>query len=246
MAKSPAFQCYPKDYLTDENVLVMTLEEEGAYWRLMLSEWVEESLPTEMIKLAKICRISEKKMKKIWENLKNCFEFRSDGRLIHPRLQKERNKQETNRANKTKAANARWSEKPDAGAMQVQCRDDADAMQMECSSVASSSAISISSADNKEPPNFLLEKKRLSPETIAALKADPRWSGIDVDFEVEKMRHYYAEKGKTITWVNVLTWMGNARDDLDAKAKTNGASDIPYATPKSIAEQRAKDNARWE
>jgi hypothetical protein len=33
--KSPAFQFYPKDFLTDENVRVMSLQERGAYITLL-------------------------------------------------------------------------------------------------------------------------------------------------------------------------------------------------------------------
>lgn len=42
--KSPAFQFYPKDFLTDINVISMSLEERGAYITLLCYDWLEDGL----------------------------------------------------------------------------------------------------------------------------------------------------------------------------------------------------------
>ena len=56
LKKSPAFQWYPRDYMADALVVSMTLEQEGAYRRLMDVCWLEAGLPTtteELWRLAK-------------------------------------------------------------------------------------------------------------------------------------------------------------------------------------------------
>ena len=55
MKKSPAFQFYPKDFMSDEKQAVMELAEVGAYIRLICVCWEEGSIPRDMKRLAKLC-----------------------------------------------------------------------------------------------------------------------------------------------------------------------------------------------
>lgn len=91
--RSPAFQFYPKDFLTDENVDVMTLEQRGAYITLLSKCWIEGSLPMDQTKLKAMCN-HPSNWNSIWESLTPCFIENGQGRLINPRLEKERKKQE--------------------------------------------------------------------------------------------------------------------------------------------------------
>lgn len=116
--KSPAFQRYPKDYLGDELVMRMTLEEEGAYNRLMDFAWLEGSIPADMRGLAALCKnVSLKKMTAIWETIGCKFAAHPDlpGRLIHKRLERERDKQkvwsEKSREGGKRSAEKRWGTK---------------------------------------------------------------------------------------------------------------------------------------
>jgi uncharacterized protein YdaU (DUF1376 family) len=86
--KAPAFQFYVRDYETDENVKMMDLEHEGAYLRLMCNQWMEGSIPSDMGALAKICRISTVKMRRLWPLLEPCFHVseENEGRLVNLRL----------------------------------------------------------------------------------------------------------------------------------------------------------------
>lgn len=113
--KSPAYQRYSKDYLGDENVVVMTLEEEGAYNRLMDFCWLEGSIPADMRDLAAMCKnVSAKKMQAMWKRIGRCFDPHpaEADRLIHPRLEEERAKQEEWRGQQSTAgkigAAKRW------------------------------------------------------------------------------------------------------------------------------------------
>lgn len=86
--KSPAFQMYPADYLSDIKVQAMTLEEEGAYNRLMQYCWREVVLPDDHVVLASLCKgVSPSDL------VLSCFVRTADG-LRHKRLDEERVKQE--------------------------------------------------------------------------------------------------------------------------------------------------------
>lgn len=93
---SPAFQFYPKDFLTDVKQIAMSLAEVGAYWRLCCHCWLEGSLPTEPKKLARLCGATSRQLNEMWPAIGQCFVER-DGVLVHKRLEREREKQETYR-----------------------------------------------------------------------------------------------------------------------------------------------------
>ena len=105
MAKenSPAFQFYPREFEGDENVKVMNLEEVGAYVRLMCTCWTEGSIPDDMERLARMLNVTKRKMEKLWPILEPCFQPGKDGRLVNPRLERERDKQRRYREKKSKA-----------------------------------------------------------------------------------------------------------------------------------------------
>ena len=103
--KSPAFQFYPKDFLTDQNVLVMSLAERGAYITLLCLCWSDGSLPADVSKLARLIGLVPSALKKLWPAIEICFRPHplDQDRLIHPRLERERAKQETHRLLKVNA-----------------------------------------------------------------------------------------------------------------------------------------------
>jgi uncharacterized protein YdaU (DUF1376 family) len=95
--KSPAFQFYPADYLADAKVQLMTLEEEGAYIRLLCYCWREGHLPNEDVALSRLAKgLPKSRMTRV----KACFvtERNNPEFLVHPRLIAERDKQESYRA----------------------------------------------------------------------------------------------------------------------------------------------------
>lgn len=113
MAKetSPAFQFYPKEFLADGNVSGMSLSERGAYITLICICWNDGSLPVAHDRLANMVGLPVRQFHKLWPALRACFK-EQDGRLIHPRLEREREKQEQFRRRQSdKGANgaaARW------------------------------------------------------------------------------------------------------------------------------------------
>ena len=99
MAKSPAFQFYPKDWLSDELVRRMSHTEKGIYIDLLSVCWVEQSLPADTEHLAQIIGMTPQRFLKLWTHsvLQQCFFVNGDGRLHHKRLDAERQKQENYR-----------------------------------------------------------------------------------------------------------------------------------------------------
>ncbi len=105
--KSPAFQFYPKEWLSSPKILLMTPAQEGAYIRLLGYCWDDEdcSLPDDDAILAVMSRLNEGWFKGGSTMVKRCFISHPDkvGFLTNKRLLAERKKQEI------------WREKSRAG-----------------------------------------------------------------------------------------------------------------------------------
>ncbi len=86
----------------------MSLAEAGAYIRLISVCWLDGSLPGETKLLARLCGATSRQMLEMWPAIGRCFHPTSDGRLTHPRLDKEREKQAVFSRRQTDAADARW------------------------------------------------------------------------------------------------------------------------------------------
>lgn len=93
--KSPAFQWYPADYLGSQRVQLMTLEEEGAYRRLLDYCWLHGSIPADISLLARL--IGKGASTTLATTVSTMFQPKGD-RLVHDRLDSERRKQEQWRA----------------------------------------------------------------------------------------------------------------------------------------------------
>lgn len=117
MSKAPAFQFYPADFLADENVKLMTNQEIGCYWKLSCYCWIEGSIPSDLRKMAKLCEEDGSAMAQLWQAICKCFvpHPTEPERLVHPRLEKEREKQELNRRERSesgkKGAKSLWNKK---------------------------------------------------------------------------------------------------------------------------------------
>lgn len=110
--QSPAFMFYVKDYESDENVKGMSLEQEGAYLRLLLHGWLHGSIPEDVPTIAKICRVPRAKMARLWNGIRPCWKPAGNGRLKNKRQERERRKQKEYRQGKAEAglkgAQKRW------------------------------------------------------------------------------------------------------------------------------------------
>ncbi|CAB4216076.1 Protein of unknown function DUF1376, partial [uncultured Caudovirales phage] len=114
MNKSPAFQFYAAEFLADENVVMMSNQEVGCYIKLMAYCWREGSIPSDIPKIGKLCGEDGLVMAQLWLSIGCCFSSASTSdRLIHKRLENEREKQEKYRAERSesgkKGAKAKWN-----------------------------------------------------------------------------------------------------------------------------------------
>ena len=112
--KSPAFQFYPADFLSDEHVVLMSNQEIGCYIKLMCYCWREGSIPADIGRISRLCGEDVTAMAELWLAIGSCFASANGdpARLIHPRLEKEREKQSEHKKERSesgkKGAEARW------------------------------------------------------------------------------------------------------------------------------------------
>lgn len=150
MAKSPAFQWYPKDILSSVRVAEMSLAEEGAYRRLIDFCWLNGSIPSDPIRASRV--VGKGCTREITEAVLPMFtpDPNDPTRLVHDRLEEERRRQEERSVKCSASANARWGGVKQgtvpSGNKQVKtptkaiCKRNANALQTECSSSSSSSS----------------------------------------------------------------------------------------------------------
>lgn len=101
MSKEPYFPLYVGDYFADTRHL--TIEQHGAYLLLLMTMWRHDgSLPNEEKKLARICSVSVKKFRAIWDEISELFDV-TDQKISHKRLIIERQKARTLREKRASA-----------------------------------------------------------------------------------------------------------------------------------------------
>ncbi len=97
MSKSPAFQFYPKEWLSSMDIMLMTPEQEGAYIRLLCICWESGdcSIPDDDKQLSMLSRLGEGWFKGSSTVVRNKFISHpyKPGFLTNERLLKEANKQ---------------------------------------------------------------------------------------------------------------------------------------------------------
>lgn len=117
MAEFPWFPCYPSDWLSSQTTQFMTLEQEGAFFRLLCFAWLDDAcaLPNSPKAMLKLCKgISEEEFKPILAAF-TPHPSKPDS-LHNPRLYKEwlacRERQAILQSRAQKGAEARWAVKP--------------------------------------------------------------------------------------------------------------------------------------
>jgi hypothetical protein len=102
--RAPAFQFYPKDFDTDENVRGMDDRQAGFYVRCLNHAWLNNGLPVDPVEILRLFNRPKSYLSTVWARVSQCFKLSEDGsRLINPRMEEERQKQ------------AEWREKSSEG-----------------------------------------------------------------------------------------------------------------------------------
>jgi uncharacterized protein YdaU (DUF1376 family) len=130
MAKAPAFQWYPKDCDTDENVRAMDDREFGFYMRCLNHAWLNGGLPADLNELARVIGRPKGYVEKVWARVGKCF-VEDAGRFWNVKQEGQRQTVREFKDSRRDAANARWEKdrecKRNARASDVQCSASADA-----------------------------------------------------------------------------------------------------------------------
>lgn len=85
----PWFSLWVDDFLGSETVSVCSNRALGCYVKLMCYQWKHKGLPTDLRKLAAICRENPHTFSKLWPEISEKFPEK-DGRFVNPRMEVER------------------------------------------------------------------------------------------------------------------------------------------------------------
>lgn len=114
--KRPWYPWYPGDFLADMADANFTLEEEGAYRRLLDHQWLHGSIPDEPELISKIIGSYRRdKSRRLWGKLKDKFPLsRGRGRWANAKLERVRDKQTASTTKLSEAGKAgakvRWGD----------------------------------------------------------------------------------------------------------------------------------------
>lgn len=115
---APSFQFYPSDFLASSKVDDMSMTERGIYITLLCKCWLDNGLPNDMRRLAKMVGMKQPQFERVWSNglVSECFHL-AGGKFHNKRLDIERQKQKANRQRQSDNAKAGWQKRGTAAAM---------------------------------------------------------------------------------------------------------------------------------
>lgn len=162
--KSPAFQFYPGDFLSDENVISMNCEERGIYITLLSICWIQGSIPADQTKILRLLPnpIPPSLPKIVMDRFTPLPE--KPDRLVNNRLEKERKKQSDFREKKSnsgkKGAESRWKKEQN---------NDGTAIVSPMAKNGSLSSSSSSSSSSPLKPSEISEKSQTKNQDLQPL-----------------------------------------------------------------------------
>lgn len=167
--KPPAFQFYPKDFLSDDAVALMTNEQIGCYVLLLSHAWLNPGgLPPAMSSLAKLARCTPARFERcVWDGIRDCFQQDGSGRWFNQKIERVRAEQQAFRAERSESgkqgAEARWGK-----AQPSKLNGSAIGEPLAKHSSASASA-SATAEDSPQPPAARgARSRRVSKRTVMA------------------------------------------------------------------------------
>lgn len=173
--KPPAFQFFPADWLSSQRVQMMTLEEEGAYIRLLCYCWSHGSIPDDPAKIARL--LGKSVSTDVVTNVQRMFTVRcnDDSALTHERLELERERQKQRKLQTADAGrksaqnrkNATKSQRESNGRSTSVATDVENPLQRE-SNPSSSSSTSVGEEVKKENPPPAVGEAPVKHETLLA------------------------------------------------------------------------------
>lgn len=105
MGKAPAFQFYPADWVMSTRTI--PVEARGVHIDLLAFAWTENGLPSSLDGLHSYIGLSQRKFQALWDtHLAHRWEEDDRGRLVNPRQEEEREKQQRWRDKSAKGGRA--------------------------------------------------------------------------------------------------------------------------------------------
>lgn len=238
MKASPAFQFYPADFLL--GTATMTVEEVGAYIRLLCVQWSQGGLPADDARLAMIAQCNVGAIASVKVKFRKC----PDGRLRNDRLEKVRASQDEYRRKQSENAGKRWHPDRNAETMPPHIPPDMpshepphippdmpEGMPNGCSSSSSSSLSSSSSSSSGKEDGSIESSpasKRVVPDKdfLDGLAKDLAYEGIDVAREHAKMIRWCEQHRKQPTRRRLVNWLNRIEVmKVPEKTKLRNGSD---------------------
>ncbi len=209
----PACPFYVADYLGSAKVMIMTLEQEGAYCRLLWYQWQDGSIPSDIASLARLCRVTPQVMRRVWTNVAPCFEpiEGKPGRLANLPMEVKRAEALAFRKRRAEAGakggKAKAELKPSSGnASDLPQANGEQAPSKSCPASSASSSASTEDrsleeiADAREPDLFADVREADFIEAEKARKPAREWPLIGVPFDLARMflAAWESAKGRTM------------------------------------------------
>jgi uncharacterized protein YdaU (DUF1376 family) len=188
MNKAPAFQWYPKDCDSDENVRLMDDTEFGFYVRCLNHAWLNEGLPGDVAMIARLFHKSAEDIDRIWGIVGKCFALRS-GRYVNPRQEQQREESRRYQEAQKAKADAMWKLKRS----QSNAAAYAPAQPQLCSASASASA-----SPRKEKPMTAKAAVDLIQSIQHPKPVKPKGPQISDNFQACWTRHHKHRKGESL------------------------------------------------
>lgn len=214
--KFPAMMLYPQDFLSDMNVQSMSLEQLGAYTKLLFVCWIQGELPNDDQELSDILGVKIKYFEKhLKKKLEKVFvvDEKDNSKIYNPRIKKDQNillsKSENRSQRASENASKRWGKKKDdasripsalnknANAMQTGVEKNADAMRNDAISVSVSISDSIALVEKK---NTKKEKDQIEIDFDEMWKIYPKQAQ-----EKRALKNYKSRRSKGFTKEQLFT-----------------------------------------
>ena len=190
------------DWVSDENVMAMDVIQEGVYIRLICVCWMQGSIPADIKQCLKLLKAPVQHPSSEQETIPYDLSFinvcfvphpTESARLIHPRLEKERQKQDVNRIKRQSAGRKGGLQSVENKRKAKQCLDSASSKSQAKSTLSSSTSSSSTS---------LKDKKTMSEKEKFALVWEQKFEEIWKPYPEKKGK----EKAKGHFKAQVLTF----------------------------------------
>lgn len=213
MNKTPAFQWYAKDFLSDANVIKMTASEVGAYILLISICWVEGSLPNDLEDLSLLAKTPLEQFKISWnKRLSVCFVLNEKANaFFHPRLQKEIKKQKEFRQKKSNAGKESGRKRRENRELRAEHVFNSVQTKAEQTRTLLSSSSSSTTLKNKETTEAVVKKatatKISDEEWLSGLEKSIAYKHANVLIEFERAKVWCANNNRQPTRRFFVGWL---------------------------------------